>query len=107
MKKIGDERKMNKEIFKKLKGKPVIIVKKDGFAIKGVIYTVFDDTIEFVTSSQASYIDFNTIAEIRQRGRDPWEEPCGNCGSVFYLKTSYDTCPFCNKQKSGCADCGK
>jgi len=98
---------MKKEIFEKLKGKPIIIVKKDGYTIKGILYNIFDDCFELVTSSQSSYMDFDSVSEIRQRERDSWEEPCGACGSVFYLKTSYDTCPFCNKQKSGCADCGK
>ena len=98
---------MNKEIFERLKGKPVILIKKDKFTLKGIIYTVFDDCFEFATSSQTSYMDFDNVFEMRERRRDSWEELCGNCGSVFYLRKSFDTCPFCNKQKSGCADCGK
>jgi len=96
---------MKIEILKNLVGKPVLIVKNDGFTIKGVIYALIDDTVEFWTSTQVSYLDASDIKELKMRPRLSWEDSCGGCGSVWYRRTSYDNCPFCSNHKSGCKGC--
>lgn len=54
---------MEKEHLGKFLGKPVKLVKKDGFILNGTIDAVYNDAIEFTTKQATSLISLDSIQE--------------------------------------------
>lgn len=61
---------MNKEIFLRYKGKNIKLTQFPNFVLDGVIVAVFDDCIEFETSTASSIIDFRAVKAIREINND-------------------------------------
>jgi len=59
---------MNREALLPLEGYPVILIKKDGYSISGMLKNVWDDSITIVSDNALRVICFSEIAEIKKRG---------------------------------------